>query len=318
MAYSPNGERLASASLDRTVKVWNAATGKCEATLQGHAGEVTSVAFSSNGKYLVSGSEEDTVKVWDVVKHPYPCTLSLMGDGSGVTSVAFSPDNQRLASASENGIIKIWDAITGAREATLKGHGQPRITTISVSPDGQFFASLESAGLGRVWGVKVWNVKAGLLEAFASTRVPATSMDFSTDSRHLAVMIDNNVANIWSAATGKWTTVQDMKRNCYPLQIDGMSMQIITLADTIRLRVPSSLSKDSLPAPDPPNYPRQSYGISADGIWITYKDRNILWLPSQYRPIEIAIGSSLVVLRCHSQQIVPIRFREEELCTEIY
>ena len=66
MAYSPDGKTLASGSGDKTIKLWDVATGKEQATLKGHTDWVTSVAFSPDGKTLASGSEDKTIKLWDV------------------------------------------------------------------------------------------------------------------------------------------------------------------------------------------------------------------------------------------------------------
>jgi hypothetical protein len=65
VAFSADGQRLASASWDQTVKVWDAVTGQDTLTLKGHTSLVTSVAFSADGKRLASGSDDQTVKVWD-------------------------------------------------------------------------------------------------------------------------------------------------------------------------------------------------------------------------------------------------------------
>ena len=66
IAFSPDGKRLASASGDQTVKVWDAMSGQEMVTLKGHTQTVNSVAFSPDGKRLASASYDQTVKVWDV------------------------------------------------------------------------------------------------------------------------------------------------------------------------------------------------------------------------------------------------------------
>ena len=65
MAFSPDSARLASASYDNTVKIWDASSGECLQTLEGHSNRVTSVAFSPDSARLASASKDNTVKIWD-------------------------------------------------------------------------------------------------------------------------------------------------------------------------------------------------------------------------------------------------------------
>jgi WD40 repeat protein len=116
VAFSPDGKTLASASGDRSIKLWDVATGKEQATLKGHTGSVRSVAFSSDSKTLASASYDKTVKLWDVATGKERATLK--GHTGMVYSVAFSPDGRMLASAGgstfgEPGELKVWDVATG-------------------------------------------------------------------------------------------------------------------------------------------------------------------------------------------------------------
>jgi hypothetical protein len=108
VAFSPDGTRIVSGSSDKTVKVWDAATGAEALTLKGHTSGVRSVAFSPDGTRIVSGSSDKTVRLWDAATGAE--ALTLKGHTGPVWSVAFSPDGTRIVSGSYDKTVKVWDA----------------------------------------------------------------------------------------------------------------------------------------------------------------------------------------------------------------
>src|SRR5262249_51277158 len=139
VAYSPDGRRLASASWDGKVKIWDAVTGECLRTLEGHMGRAWGVAFSPDGRHVASTSWDKTVKVGDTGTGE--CVLTLKGHTDKVWGVAYSPDERRLASTSTEVIV--WDAISGQKLfPPLKGHkAQFWFNGVAFSPDGRCLAS---------------------------------------------------------------------------------------------------------------------------------------------------------------------------------
>jgi WD40 repeat protein len=196
VCFSADGKRLASASSDRTVRLWDACTGQEIVTLKGHSDSVRGVCFSPDGRRLASASEDRTVKVWDAEKGQEILTLN--GHTQAVGAVCFSPDGQRLASASWDRTVKVWDAQTGREAFTLKGHTGP-VRGVCFSPDGKRLASASGDKTVRVWDAQ----KGQEVLALKGHTDTVWGVCYSPDGKRLASASTDQTVRVWDAETGQ-------------------------------------------------------------------------------------------------------------------
>jgi len=104
--FSPDTRLLASASFDKSIKLWDGRTGKYLASLRGHVQAVYQVAWSADSRLLVSGSADSTLKVWDLKTKKL--SIDLPGHADEIYAVDWSPDGQRVVSGGKDKVLKIW------------------------------------------------------------------------------------------------------------------------------------------------------------------------------------------------------------------
>jgi WD40 repeat protein len=143
VAISPDGTWLATAGRDGTVRIWDTATGTQQATLTGHAKEVTAVAISPDGTWLATASWDETVWIWDTATGTQQATLTRHTDR--VTAVSISPDGTWLASASYDRTVRIWHASSYEPVASMRVDADMRCC--AWLPDDAAVAVGGSAGL---------------------------------------------------------------------------------------------------------------------------------------------------------------------------
>jgi WD40 repeat protein len=106
VAYSPNGDRIVTSSVDRTARVWNSTTGELLFTILGHAGSVFRAAYSPDGTMIATASYDGTTKLWD--SETGQELVTLYGHKDGVSAVEFSTDGSRLFTGSVDGTNRIY------------------------------------------------------------------------------------------------------------------------------------------------------------------------------------------------------------------
>jgi WD40 repeat protein len=152
LAFAPDAEvlRLASASPDGTVRIWDVLAGKELVPALHHENGVMSVAFSPDGRFLASGGHDRVVKIWDA--RSWKLIHKLLDATGTIHSVAFHPkDSRMLAWGSQDATVKIWDSDT-TETRTLRGH-KSWVVGVAFSPDGKQIASASLDGTIKFWRV---------------------------------------------------------------------------------------------------------------------------------------------------------------------
>ncbi|CAJ1944631.1 unnamed protein product [Cylindrotheca closterium] len=144
---------VATASDDKTLRLWDAQTGDALVEFRGHDNFVFCCEFNGPSNLLVSGSFDETVKLWDVRSGECVCTLPAHSDP--VTSVSFNRDSSCVVSASHDGLIRVWDVCTGECLKTIFAAGNPPVSHVTYAPNGKYVLAGTLDSAIRLWPIGV-------------------------------------------------------------------------------------------------------------------------------------------------------------------
>ncbi|MCP4113388.1 MAG: hypothetical protein GY749_48975 [Desulfobacteraceae bacterium] len=200
VTWSPDKLILASGSIDRTIRIWDAEKCKEVRIIEGQPGTILSLAWSPDGKILAMSCENDLIRFLDTEK--WRLCQQTEPKQKNFYDLAWSPDSKKLVSGSSDGTVSIWDAVSGKLVRVLDGH-RSAVCSVVWSPDGQYIASGSADETVRVWKPE----QSRPVNTLKGHRDIVLSVAWASEKNILASGSRDNTIRIWNPLSGRQRTI---------------------------------------------------------------------------------------------------------------
>lgn len=307
LAFSPDGEIVASGSRDGSVRLWKVQTGQCIKTLRGHTHWVQTVAFAlgqnadDSRLCLASGSYDHTIRLWDA--QTGELLDELTGHTDRVTAVAFGADGNTLVSSSGDCSVRVWDIET--KECLRRLEIETNwVLAMALSPDGVTLA----VGCDRN-SVQLWDIQTGnRLGELANYTSEVWSVDFSPDGRLLATGSEDNTIKLWDVCTRECVrTFQAHGHRVWLAAFCQNGDALVSCSDDQTIKLWDIVTGNCLSTLQTYRNTVPSVAVSPDGLTVAsgYEDSCIrLW--------DLETGECAKTLKSHTHLVGAVAFDANE------
>ncbi|KAJ3493988.1 hypothetical protein NLG97_g4368 [Lecanicillium saksenae] len=294
VAMSQDTTLLASAALDKTIRIWRCGTGECIRVLSGHTDAVLFVAFSADSKLLVSTSGGGSARIWHV--DTGECLRALPVGSNTVWDASLSNDSALLATSCQDEGVKIWQVETGQCIRTISIE-HSSIFPVALSNDCALVATVCA------FSVLVWSLDKE--EPIHKLEVPssARSAAFLHDSEILAISLQSKTIYIVHSRTGETLHHLDVGFQAGRIFFEPSTTRLMTDYGAIDI-YENTGARSSGTDPVGQFY---GYGISGDECWITWRGNKLLWIPPESRRYSSVVSRNVVATGSVSGRVTIIK-----------